>query len=257
MADPRTRTAPIVLIAPAMAIGSGYYRPLVEEFERRGWEARALGRRGFEPGRPRASRTVDWTYQDEIDDIAREVAAARAELPNRPVLVLGHSLGGQLVAGHELTRAPVDGVITVGGAIPHYRHFRYGGIHLAAMAAAIVPVTTTALGYLPKPAFGGPGARTFMREWARMVLTGRPPFATGAPIRTPAVIVSLDDDGLSPKPAVDDLAGLFAPDAVTRWHYTADEVPLGSSNDHIAWVRTPQHVVERVTSWWSPVASRA
>lgn len=41
-------TAPVVLIAPAMAIGSGYYRPLVEELESRGWEARALPRRGFE-----------------------------------------------------------------------------------------------------------------------------------------------------------------------------------------------------------------
>lgn len=246
--------APIVLIAPAMAIGSGYYRPLVEEFERRGWEARALGRRGFEHGQPRASRTEDWTYRDEIDDIARAVAAARTEAPGRPVLVLGHSLGGQLVAGHELTRSPADGVVTVGGAIPHYRHFRYGGIHLAVMAAAIVPVATTVLGYLPKPAFGGPGARTFMREWARMVLTGRPPFARGPHIQTPSFIVSLGDDQLSPKPAVDDLARLFAPDAVTRWHYAADDVPPGSSNDHITWIRTPEHVVDRVISWWSAIS---
>lgn len=200
--------APIVLIAPAMAIGSGYYRPLVEEFERRGWKARALGRRGFEKGQPRASRAEDWTYRDEIDDIARAIAAARAEAPGRPVLVLGHSLGGQLVAGHELTQSPADGVVTIGGAIPHYRRFRYGGIHLAVMAASIVPVATALLGYLPKPAFGGPGARSFMRQWARMVLTGRPPFATGHRIRTPSLVVSFGDDRLSPEAAVDDLARL-------------------------------------------------
>jgi predicted alpha/beta hydrolase len=244
---------PVVLIAPAMAIGSHYYRPLVEEFARRGWEARALGRRGFERGAARASRRSDWTYRDEIDDIAVAVAAARSEDPDRPVLVLGHSLGGQLVAGHELVHAPVDGVITVGGAIPYHRHFPHGGLPLAAMAAVIVPVTTTILGYVPKPAFGGPGARTFMRDWARMVLTGRPPFPVDRQIDTPALIVSLDEDGLSPRRAVDDLAALFEPGAIARWHYTTDEVPPGASNDHITWVRTPEPVVDRVVSWWEQV----
>lgn len=40
----------------------------------------------------------------------------QAESPARPVLLPGHSLGGQLVSGHELTRPPTNGVITVGGA---------------------------------------------------------------------------------------------------------------------------------------------
>ncbi|MBM7515710.1 serine aminopeptidase domain-containing protein [Nocardioides nitrophenolicus] len=249
------RSTPIVLVSPAMAIGSGYYRPLVAEIERRGWQARALPRRGFERGEPRASRREDWSYRDEIDEIAFAVAAARAESPERPVLLLGHSLGGQLVAGHELTRPPADGVITVGGAIPHYRHFRYGGLHLAAMAALVVPVMTALLGYLPKPAFGGPGARTLMREWARMVLTGRPPYAIDRPITTPALVVSLGDDALSPLGAVDALADrLFAPAAVTRWHHTADQLPPGTSNDHIGWVRTPATVVDRIVTWWHDTA---
>ncbi|MGW1737364.1 alpha/beta fold hydrolase [Nocardia sp. NPDC001965] len=246
---------PIVLISPAMAIGSGYYRPLVAEFERHGWQARALHRRGFERGRPPASRREDWAYRDEIYDITQAVAAARAEAPARPVLLLGHSLGGQLVAGHELTCPPADGVITVAGAIPHYRHFAYGGLHLAAMAALVVPATTAVFGYLPKPAFGGPGARTFMREWARMVLTGRPPYAIEQPITTPALVISLGDDALSPVGAVDDLTRrLFASTSVTRWHHTSDQVPPGSTNDHIGWVRTPATVVNRIVMWWHDAA---
>ncbi|WP_051166099.1 alpha/beta fold hydrolase [Amycolatopsis orientalis] len=249
-------SAPIVLISPAMAVGSGYYRPLVAEFERRGWPARALRRRGFERGEPRASRHEDWAYRDEIDDIAHAVAAARAESPARPVLLLGHSLGGQLVAGHELTRPPADGVITVGGAIPRYRHFACRGLHLAVMAALVVPVATAVFGYLPKPAFGGPGARTFMREWARMVLTGRPPYPVEQPITTPSLVISLGEDRLSPVGAVDDLAErLFAPDSVTRWHYPRDQAPPGATNDHIGWVRTPAAVVDRIVRWW-PGAAR-
>ncbi|OQR63564.1 hydrolase [Streptomyces maremycinicus] len=244
-------STPIVLIAPAMAIGSGYYRPLVAEFERHGWQARALRRRGFERGEPRASRRKDWAYRDEIDDIAEAVAAERAESPARPVLLLGHSLGGQLVAGHELTRPTANGVITVAGAIPHYRHFAYGSLHAAAMAALVVPAMTAVFGYLPKAAFGGPGARTLMREWARMVLTGRPPYAVDQPITTPALVISLSDDTLSPVGAVDDLAHrLFSSASVTRWHHTSDQVPEGSTNDHIGWVRTPATVVDRIVTWW-------
>lgn len=243
---------PVVLISPAMAIGSGYYRLLVAAFAERGWHAVALGRRGFEAGGPRASRRNDWGYADEIADIADAVASARQERPDRPVLLLGHSLGGQLAAGHQLTREPADGVITIGAAIPRFQRFPYGGLPLALMASVIVPVTTGLWGYLPKPAFGAPGARTMMREWARMVLTGRPPFAKEEPISSPALVISLDGDELSPLAAVEDFSRqLFNPKTVTRWHYHDDEVPTGASNDHITWARTPDFIVEMVISWWA------
>ncbi|MFI9773023.1 hypothetical protein ACIHJG_40370 [Streptomyces sp. NPDC052415] len=146
-------------------------------------------------------------------------------------------------------------MITVAGAIPHYRHFAYGGLHVAAMAALVVPVMTAVFGFLPKPAFGGPGARTLMREWARMVLTGQPPYAVDQPITTPALAISLGGDTLSPVSAVADLADrLFSSTSVTRWHYNTDQVPEASTNDHIGWVRTPATVVDCIVTWWCDAA---
>lgn len=250
--------APVVLISPAMGIGSRYYRPLVEAFSAIGWHATALTRRGFEDKEGAASRRRDWSYQDEIDDIAAAVSLARVTHPGRPVLLLGHSLGGQLAAGYALSGGQVDGLITVGGAVPHFRHFAYRSLPLAFMAAVMVPVLTTAFGYLPKPAFGGPGARTLMREWASMVLTGRPPFLVAAPISTPSLVVSLEDDTLAPYRAIEAfVADLFRPGAVTRWHYTHAEAPDGASNDHIAWVRTPEYVVSRAQLWWNAEVAAA
>ena len=235
-----------------MAIGSAYYRPLVEEFARHGWEARALPRRGFERGTPPAGRDHDWSYDDEIATLEAAVVDARAAQPERPVLFLGHSLGGQVAAGHDLTRTPVDGHVTVGSAIPHPRHYPRGGVGIAFMAAVLVPLLTTVFGHLPKPAFGGPGARTMMREWARMVLTGRPPFPMPGPLHTPALIVSLEGDTLAPRSSVDHFADLlFAPEAVTRWHYLEAEVRPGTTNDHITWVRGSALVVDRVVDWWT------
>lgn len=246
-------SVPLVLIAPAMAIGSGYYRLLVQAFEERGWQARALGRRGFEPDQPRASRRHDWTYGDEIGDLADAVAEARAERPERPVLLVGHSLGGQIVTGHEATRGQSDGVIMIGAGLPGHQHYRYGGLPLLLMARGIVPLTTALFGHLPKPAFGAPGARSLMREWARMVATGRPPFRVEEPLQTPGLFISLEGDELSPVGTVDALADLWDPSHVERWHRRLDEVPEGASNDHIGWARTPEPMVERIMEWWARV----
>ncbi|MFD0520689.1 alpha/beta fold hydrolase [Paractinoplanes durhamensis] len=210
-----------------------------------------MPRRGFERGLPRASRQHDWSYADEIDDIAEAVVQARTEDRDRPVLLLGHSLGAQLAAGHELSREPVDGVITVGGALPFHRHYPLGGLPLVVMATVVVPALTTAFGHLPKPAFGGPGARTLMREWARMAVSGQLPFPADRLIETPSLIISLGGDRLAPAAAVDGFARrLFAPEQVTRWEY--DDVLPGNSNDHVTWVRGSSQIVDRVTAWWAP-----
>lgn len=247
-------TTPVVLISPAMAIGSGYYKLLVAEFESRGWQAQALTRRGFEVDDRPASRNHDWSYADEIDDIEVAVAKARAEDPDRPVLLLGHSLGGQLVAGHELNRAPADGVVTVGASLPHHRHHPNGGPHLVLMGGLVVPVLTTLFGHLPKPAFGAPGARTMMREWARMVLTGRTPYPSDRRVTTPSLIISLDGDKMAPAGSIDEFARLlFDAGSVTRWHFEDDDVLPGNSNDHIAWARGSSQVVDRIVAWWSDV----
>ena len=247
-----------MLISPAMGIGSRYYRPLAEAFQARGWAARALPRRGFEPGGPRASREHDWSYGDEVDDMAEAVAAARAETPGRPVLLLGHSLGGQLAVGHQLTRAPADGVVTVGTCLPYHRDYPYGGLHLVVMGAVIVPALTALFGHLPKPAFGGPGARTLMREWGRMAVTGRLPFPAAAPVGTPSLVVSLEGDRLAPPSAVERFGSrLFAAESRTTWLYRHEHVPDGASNDHINWVRSPAPVVDRVIGWWTATSSAA
>lgn len=243
-------TAPLVVIAAAMAVPSGYYRPLERAFAERGWPACTVPTHGFERDQPRASRHHDWSYASEVDEIARVVAAARADDPTRPVLLVGHSLGAQLGAMHELHRTPSDAFVTVGGSVPHYRSYPHGGLPVLFMGVS-VPVVTRVLGYLPRPFFGAPGAATLMRQWARFVRTGRPPFSVPHPIRTPTLVIKLQADALAVSAATDAYVDLFLDvDRTTRWTYRRSEVPPGGTTDHIAWVRTPDVVVDRIVEWF-------
>ena len=244
------RVAPVVLISSAMAIPSRFYTPLVDAFTERGWDAVALPRRGFEPGAPVASRAVDWSYDDEIGDIADAVAKARADEPDRPVVLLGHSLGAQLGAGHQLHREPADGFVCVAASLPHARYFPYAGIPLRTLAT-LIPIVTAMRGFQPKPLFGAPGARTMMREWARIVRTGKPPYGVPHRITTPTLSIRLEDDTYA-LPASNRwyVESLVDPAAVTEWEYAKDVVPPGGTTHHVHWVRTPGPVADRVVEWW-------
>lgn len=233
-----------------MAVPSRYYRPLVEAFQERGWSAQALGRRGFEDDGIVASWRHDWSYGDEIQDLAEAVAKARAEEPDRPVLVLGHSLGGQVALGHDLAHDPVDGLVLVGVSVPHFRRYPYGGLGILAMGL-LTPVVTRVAGHLPKPAFGAPGARTLMREWAAWARTGTPPYPVPAPVTTPTLSVKLQADAYAVSAATDAFVDLMIdPAHLTRWTYTRAAAPEGATTDHVRWVRRPDVVVDRVLAWW-------
>ena len=242
---------PIVLISPAMAVPSRLYAPLVDAFAAHGWDAVALPRRGFEKGRPIASRQNDWSYDDEIDDIADAVAKARADDPDRPVIVLGHSLGSQLGAGHQLHRHPADGFVCVAASVPHWRFYGLPLLFLASM----IPIVARLRGFVPRPYFGAPGARTLMSEWARMVRAGRPPFSVPHRITSPTLAVRLEGDTFALPVSTDRFVELLVdPDALSQWTYPKADVPDGGSTHHIHWVRTPGPVADRVVAWWNDVS---
>ncbi|MFS0885364.1 serine aminopeptidase domain-containing protein [Aeromicrobium sp. 179-A 4D2 NHS] len=248
-------STPIVLISPAMAVPSSFYGPLVAAFEERGWTARALPRRGFERDLPRASRRHDWSYADEVADTQGAVDAARAEDPDRPVVIFGHSLGGQLGGAVQIGPRPADGLVLVGVSLPHFRHYPRIGLPLAAMALSM-PLVGLVRGYVPKPWFGGPGARTMMSEWARVVRTGRAPYAVNRRITLPTLAVHLAGDGFSITAAAHRFERtLVEPAALTSWEYTRDLLPEGGTTHHVLWARHPGPVVDRVVRWWADQAN--
>ncbi|HWV27516.1 MAG TPA: alpha/beta hydrolase [Aeromicrobium sp.] len=242
---------PTVIVSAAMAVPSGFYRPLTAAFATHGWQARIMPTRGFERGQPTASRGNDWSYATEAQAIADAVALARRERPDSPVLLLGHSLGSQIGAMHQLHHPAADGFVVIGASVPWFRNYPRTGLGVLWLGLT-VPVAARLCGYVPKPFFGAPGARTLMREWARFVRTGTPPFDVPRAIASPSLVVDLAGDTYAVRKATDHYVRTFLDEEVTeRWTY--DDPPPGGTTHHVMWGRTPEPVVDRIVTWWSQV----
>ncbi len=241
----------IALIAPALAVGSWFYGPLKESFLEQGWDVEVLPRRGFEAHQPKAKPGHDWSYADEAQVIVDAIARARAEDPNRQIVIVGHSLGGQLGAAVQLGDQPADGLVTIGTSAPHYRLYGFRAVGLLTMALAVRPAARIA-GYLHKPFFGAPGPKTMMTEWADMIITGEMPYDLSEKIARPALSVHLEGDSFSVYHAVREFEiKNFEADSLTRWTYRKEAVPEGGNTHHVQWVRKPEPVVEFIVDWWA------
>lgn len=88
----------------------GRYGHVAAHLTARGWEVHGYDQRGHgaSPGKRGALRAAD----DLLDDLGRVIVAVRAASPARPFVLLGHSMGGLLVAQFVAeSRGAVDALV--------------------------------------------------------------------------------------------------------------------------------------------------
>lgn len=76
--------------------------------------------RGHGDSTPRAGREVDWSYDDIVfQDMPALIAAARKQVPDLPLVLIGHSLFGHVAAAYLGINpgAPVDAVVGLGANV--------------------------------------------------------------------------------------------------------------------------------------------
>lgn len=255
---PAQPAAPVLLIGPAMGTPARVYTPLAEAFAAQGLNAVVLELRGIGSSSLRAARGVDFGYHTLTQqDWFAARAAVRARLPQAPMVLFGHSLGGQ-VSLLSAASQPADvaaAVIVAAGSVYHRGWSgarRLGILVFTQFAGALAGL----FGYFPgkRVGFGGTEARTIMQDWARLGRSGRFDLAGGVDYETalarctvPVLGLSFQYDSFAPHRAQQLLLDKLSAARVEHQALSAEDT--GERLDHYNWIRKNAGVVARVTQW--------
>jgi predicted alpha/beta hydrolase len=218
---------PVALILPAMGVPARYYGPFARALHGHGFAVVAADLRGTGASTPRAGRTSRYGYGELAGDVAAIRATLAARCGDRPLILIGHSLGGQAAlldlalhvgerhpygpgAGAVLGEERSDGgqaapqgpsgprgrserqhcrLALVAAGLPYWR--RYPGrrrFGVLGLTQAIA-ATATMLRFWPGWGFGGRQARNVMTDWAYTARSGRYPRLGG--VDTEAALATL------------------------------------------------------------------
>jgi predicted alpha/beta hydrolase len=241
---------PLAVILPAMGVPARYYKPFAVELGAAGFAVTAVDLRGNGASTPTPARSTRYGYADLADDVGAVRGALDERRAGRPLLLVGHSLGGQVGLIHAATAGPeIAGIVLVAVGIPYWRAYpgrrKFGILGMTQGIGAASAV----LGVWPGWGFGGRQAGRVMTDWARTARTGgygEIDAALGR-LTTPVFAASIDGDDLVPSQVVDYLTGKLGAAPVERAHFTAAD--LGAPVNHFNWTRSSQPIVERVATW--------
>ncbi|WP_172381798.1 alpha/beta fold hydrolase [Streptomyces sp. MNP-20] len=253
-------TAPVAVVLPAMGASARFYLPFVRALHKEGLTVVTADQRGHGESVPRVARGVRFGYRELLEeDLPALLETVRRELPDRPVILVGHSLGGQLALLYAATHpADVDAIALVASGSVWYRGFEGPRALRNLVAGQLFAALATAIGYWPgkRFRFGGTEATGVMRDWARQGRTGdyRPRGSTVDYERAlrdlthPVLAVGVAGDRLAPAGSRRHLLAKVPRCALEEWEYTS-EAADGKPIDHFRWVRYHAGLCTRLARW--------
>lgn len=251
--------SPVAVILPAMGIAAGYYTPFAESLVTHGLSVASPDYPGHGESTPQVSRSLDYGYRALADEwLTAVLDVVTEQLPDRPVALVAHSLGGHVALAHLSVHRhrSVRALVTLGSASPFWRVYdRPGSLLLKTQLVGVISVLWRhwpghVLG------FGGRQPRRLMREWAAFARSGqlRPrgdrAYERELPdVDIPALVIDLANDELAPPRAVDHFAGKLAGARVERLHFDKPAGAPGRAVDHFSFARSPELIDELISGW--------
>lgn len=260
--------APLVVLAPAMGVEASYYGRALDSLATEGVPSLSADLRGLGGSSLRAGWGTDFGYRETVEiDLPAIVAEARRRAPERPVAILGHSLGGQLACLFAaLHPGTIDGLLLVASCSVHFRGWP-GPIGWGlATFQGFAFVLSKLLGYFPGRAlgFGGREARGVVADWVWQGFTGRyrlrdsdaDPEAQLRQLEVPVQTIRYSDDRYNSAAAVEHLLGKMPRADVERIVRRPEEAGVESIG-HFSWARKPEVLLPDALPWLRRLAERA
>jgi predicted alpha/beta hydrolase len=251
-----------VVVAGATGVKRQFYGPFARFLVGKGFSVLTLDYRGIGGSRPPGSlrgfqaRMQDWGTHDLDAALAWAVDVARP----RRLLVVGHSVGGQLLGLADHADL-VDAAAFIGSQSGYWGHWPLAtraGIGL--LWFGLIPSLSPVLGKFPSSrlGLGEDLPRGVAEQWARW---GRDPDyllrkdakrrEQYAQLRLPLRMYSIDGDFYAPHEAVDALAGFYSGAQVERIH-----LPKGPTTGHFTAFRPGDPALWDGVAAWLGTARR-
>jgi predicted alpha/beta hydrolase len=251
-------TQAIVILMPAMAVSSKYYKIFAEYLANQlNVLAVTTDLRGLGNSSIRVSKKIDFGYQNLIEDYTLIIQTLQQKYPHQPIYLLGHSLGGQiacLLSTHKTLN--IKGLVLIACASNYYQQWNgfnrltYGGF------LRVARLTASMLGYFPgkKMGFGGTEAKTLIQDWSYMGLFGKYKIKNSsldyekklAETSLPILAIEIQNDYFAPPKAIDFLLKKFKPSPDIQ------QVSVDSAEhklNHINWLKQPQLFKEQINTF--------
>lgn len=235
----RGKAHAIVLIGNALGVPQTFYAGLAAFLAERGFTAVTFDYRGMKssgPGAPPGSKIL-MEHWGSLDTDAM-LAAIRQRFPNSPLLLLGHSAGGQLygLAGHS---TEINGLVLVSSLVPHWRTFGAPwNLLVYLLTRLVIPVSTLGRDAFPARRVGFSSVDIpsgVMRQWAQWArlrhylwdersgldVSRYPHF------RFPVLVCHVDDDRYAPWAAIQEMLAHLPATRQQVWTIESRRAPGG------------------------------
>lgn len=265
---PACSGGPVVVILPALGVPASFYAPFVTALTARGVNTVVFDLPGQSSSGPRVDRSLNYGYVDTAVQVIRPVLSRVREIyAPTSVLLLGHSMGGQLATTYlgcvDDSDQP-DGVSFIASGSPHWKAYRGRALASVIVGSQSAAAISRLVGYMPGgvPLLGSRHPQRFMADWAAFARSGRlsriasPPNGFDQALHAaqlPVLAVDIANDWLTPPSSMDSLLRQI-PNA--DLHRVAFDRGYGRRLDHFSWVRDPAGLDDVVVRWVRDVDSR-
>lgn len=263
--SPENPTSKIVLINSATGVKQKFYASFAAYLAKEGYTVYTYDYRGIGHSRPKSLRGFKstmrdwgtWDYHTMLQNIFQTHVNAR-------VIVVGHSVGGQLVAFSPLT-SKVEAVVMIGAQTPYIKNFKSTNqtLKLYFFWYFLIPFFTKVFGYFPasKLALFEDLPSGVARQWARWAKSENYLFdefpedkKKFEQLQVPALMVNFTDDKLAPADAVNDLMSHYSQLKWSQWQLKPDDV-MQKSIGHFGFFKkdVQQSLWAETVTWMSKV----
>jgi len=226
----------VVLINSATGVKQGYYSDFANYLSKQGVNVYTFDYRGIGESRPKNLSHLRSDMKDWAKDVDGMIAHITHVHPRSHFIILGHSVGGQLIGMADLAHQ-ADAVIMIGSQTPFWK--LYTGVWMKAKLLifwyAVIPLFTRLFGYFPASRFWlfeDLPAQVAL-QWARWAKSSNYVFdelpalrKAFAALDQPALMISFSDDVLAPYDAVLDLRQHYTGMKIDHRHYEPDDLAL-------------------------------